>query len=458
MTSTNIPNPIRDDDLGEHLRPGTNLLQGQYTVERFLGSGGFALTYLARDSLDRPIVIKECFPGSLCVRSRNSVRARSRSHVDELNNIVRLFFREAQRLAKLRHPNIVGVHQVFQDNGTAYMALDYIDGPDLLHVIDDSHRQIDPEELREILSKLLNAIAYVHEQNVLHRDISPDNILLFQSETPVLIDFGAAREQATQASRVLSSLQVVKDGYSPQEFYITGAEQGPQGDIYALGATFYHLITGQAPPNSQIRLAAVAANDPDPYRALTGNVPEYDRAFLHAIDKALSIFPNDRHQSAAEWLHCIDERKRRAAALATARRNAEIDKAISKLVQETNKELLGSARKKSGTAQKVKPEPERKKKAFFSWQTEADWLFRDKAGGVPHRGSSSQTPVDPVDLDAIVDDPTPGASGSDAVQQVAVPEAPSKGLGLLASLNQAFRSGLFTASPRSKNSQRRTFE
>ncbi|NHX28028.1 serine/threonine protein kinase, partial [Escherichia coli] len=138
-SATHPVSTTRNDELSEELQPGTTLLQGQYTIERFLGAGGFALTYLAYDSLSRPVVIKECFPSSLCIRSNLTVRARSQSRVEELNKIVRLFFREAQRLATLRHTNIVGVHQVFQDNGTAYMALDYIEGPNLLDMIEDGH-------------------------------------------------------------------------------------------------------------------------------------------------------------------------------------------------------------------------------------------------------------------------------------------------------------------------------
>ncbi len=124
----------------EEFKPGTSLLQGQYVIDRFLNSGGFGMTYLARDSLDRRVVIKECFPASMCSRANNTVRARSVSHQKEFSTIVQRFVQEARRLAKLKHPNIVGVHQVFEDNYTAYMALDYVDGLDLLDLLDDEAR------------------------------------------------------------------------------------------------------------------------------------------------------------------------------------------------------------------------------------------------------------------------------------------------------------------------------
>ena len=321
----------------DELKPGTALLQGQYVIESFLNSGGFGMTYLARDSLDRPVVIKECFPASMCSRADTVVRARSRSHQKEFRSIVQLFVQEARRLSKLKHPNIVGVHQVFEDNDTAYMALDYIEGLDLLDILDDGKKQFGAEEIRGILMKILDAIAFIHDQNILHRDISPDNILMDKSGNPILIDFGAAREKASKSSRVLSAMLMVKDGYSPQEFYIAGTPQGPASDIYALAATFYHLITGDAPPNSQTRLAAIAAKRADPYRPIVSRVPNFDQGFLAAIDKALSVFPKDRLQSASEWMNEIDIEKRREKALADARRDKNIDLSISQLVSETNR-------------------------------------------------------------------------------------------------------------------------
>ena len=137
---------------------------------------------------------------------------------------------------------------------------------------------------------------------MLHRDISPDNILITMAGEPILIDFGAAREQASQKSRALTALRVVKDGYSPQEFYIAGSEQGPWSDLYALGATLYHVITGAAPVNGQARLAALAETRPDPYEPLAGRFEGYPDRFLEAIDQVMNTIPRNRLQSAAEWL------------------------------------------------------------------------------------------------------------------------------------------------------------
>ena len=301
-----LDNADDKDSFVDELKPGTKLLHGQYTIESFLNAGGFGITYLARDSLERKIVIKECFPGAFCRRSRYIVQARSRAHQNELKSIVRLFVQEARSLAKLDHPNIVGVHQVFEDNDTAYMALDFIEGHDLLKMIEDGKQSLTPAQIRTVLRELLGAVGFIHDQGMLHRDISPDNILINKSLRPVLIDFGAAREQATKQSRVLSALRVVKDGYSPQEFYIAGSEQGPSSDLYALAASFYHLISRDVPANSQARLAAIASGEPDPYVKLVGRAKGYDDDFLAAIDNALAVLPKDRLQSAKAWLDRMD--------------------------------------------------------------------------------------------------------------------------------------------------------
>jgi serine/threonine protein kinase len=293
-----------DDLTGEfdELKPGTELLKGQYTITGFLNSGGFGITYLARDSLNRTVVIKECFIGTFSRRSKNLVMARSRAYQGELRSVVHLFIREAKNLARLVHPNIVAVHQVFEDNGTAYMALDYIEGRDLLEAINDGSSQFAPDEVVRMTEKLLSAVKFIHENGMLHRDISPDNVLINRTGEPILIDFGAAREDVAQAGRPMTTMRIVKDGYSPQEFYVAGSAQGPYSDLYALGATLYHLITREAPTNAQVRLTAIAEDRADPYQPLAGRFAGYPKGFLEAIDTALKCLPKERVQSASDWL------------------------------------------------------------------------------------------------------------------------------------------------------------
>jgi serine/threonine protein kinase len=333
------------DDLIDELQPGAKLLKGQYTITRYINSGGFGITYLAKDSLDRDVVIKECFPSSVCRRSKVMVAARSRAHTAELRSVVQLFVREARNLAKIVHPNIVAVHQVFEDNGTAYMAIDFIDGLDLQQIIDGEGPQLTPEHIVRITDKLLQAVGFIHDHDMLHRDISPDNVLIDKSGEPILIDFGAAREKASQSNRAMSALRVVKDGYSPQEFYIAGSEQGPWSDLYALGATLYHLISGDAPVNGQARLAALAEDRQDPYVPLTGRFADYPTGFLEAIDRAMSTLPKQRLQSAAAWLAMYHPE---TPALAPA----GVDDAVHRLVSDFRREDH-----QSQTAAPVSPPP-----------------------------------------------------------------------------------------------------
>ena len=347
---------------GDELPPGTLLCGGQYTIERYLASGGFGITYLARDSLDRKVVIKECFPGAMCHRTNATVRLRSKGNAPEFDQIIELFEKEARALASLQHPYIVGVHQIFHDNGTAYMALDFVPGRDLMQVIQHQPNRLGPVEIRQILAKVLDAVAYMHDRDILHRDISPDNILLEDDNTPVLIDFGAARESATRVSRVLSKVLTVKDGYSPQEFYLAGSEQPFSGDLYALAATFYHLVSGKAPPSSQVRLAAAAKQLKDPLEPLPQSYG-YDRHFIDAINRCLSIFPKERIQSAAEWRELIDVDRRREKLREQAERDRDMERRVAEMVRAWKRDVaaaggsLPQPARKAATEAAPRPDP-----------------------------------------------------------------------------------------------------
>lgn len=286
----------------DELAVGTRLLFGQYTITSFVNSGGFGIVYLATNSLDRTVVIKECFPSAYCRRIGDTVGSRSRAQADDFRAAVRHFVQEAVTLSQLSHPNIVKVHQVFECNETAYMAMDHIKGYDLLQTVEGSAPPLSPKDIIAHLNTMLDAIGHVHAHGLLHRDISPDNMILdVEKGQPVLIDFGASRKEVTRKSRAVSGLRVVKDGYSPQEFYVSGSKQAPCSDLYALAASFYHLISGETPKTSQERLSAIAGREGDPLRPLAGRFRGYPLEFLRAIDKAMSIFPRDRLQSVDEW-------------------------------------------------------------------------------------------------------------------------------------------------------------
>ena len=303
--SSNLNTPeTLDDEFEDELKPGATLLRDQYVIEQFLNNGGFGITYLAKDSLHRRVVIKECFVEAICGRTDSTVQVRSRTQSQNFRTIVELFIAEARNIARLSHPNIVSVHQVFEDNDTAYIAMDYVEGPDLLEIIEGPDF-IEPDVIQMLTIKLLDAIEFIHREGIVHCDIAPDNILLRENNDPVLIDFGAARDTATTDSRYLGAVRTVKDGYSPQEFYVADAQQYPSSDIYSFAASLYHVITKELPHNAQQRLSAIASGDEDPYVPIKGRVDGFSDEFLGAIDYALNVFPKERFQSASEWRNLI---------------------------------------------------------------------------------------------------------------------------------------------------------
>jgi len=302
MSHNQAVGATHDEPKIQGLEPGAKLLRGQYEILRFLSNGGFGITYLARDSLERDVVIKECFPGALCQRNGDSVEAIDPDHKDDLRAIIDLFIQEARNHARLVHPNIVDVHQVFEDNDTAYIAMDFIQGCDLLDYVENPENKTGPDFIVQVTEKMLSAVSFIHQSGMLHRDISPDNILIDENGDPVLIDFGAAREQAANQSAALLTLRVIKDGYSPHEFYVRGADQGPSSDLYVLAATLYHAISGERPIDGQTRLNAFNNGQDDPYTPLAGRYKGYPEGFLEAIDKAMEVHATDRLQSALDWL------------------------------------------------------------------------------------------------------------------------------------------------------------
>ncbi len=277
------------------LPDGTELV-GDYRIKRVLGAGGFGITYLADEkALARLVTIKEYFPSDLAARQETSASPRSKEVAGDYQWGLDRFIEEAQTLARFDHPNVVRVHRYFRANNTAYMVLHFEEGGSFKAWLRGLKRAPRQAELDAMLAPLLDALEMVHKADYLHRDIAPDNIMVRKDGSPVLIDFGSARGEIAAQSRTVSAL--VKPGYSPYEQYATNSSnQGPWTDIYALGATLYHAITGKRPPDAPSR---VVSDDYVPAReaALGG----YRGGFLDAIDKALKIETGERPQSIAEW-------------------------------------------------------------------------------------------------------------------------------------------------------------
>lgn len=278
------------------LPAGTELV-GDYRIERVLGAGGFGITYLADEiALERAVTIKEYFPSDFAARnaSREAV-PRSKDCSKDYRWGLDRFIEEAQTLARFDHPNIVRVYRYFRANNTGYMVLQWEEGKSLKTWLKELKRAPRQKELDEIVAPLLDALEIIHKADFLHRDIAPDNIIVRKSGAPVLIDFGSARGEIAAHSKTVSAL--VKPGYSPYEQYAeTSRQQGPWTDIYALGATLYHAVTGRRPPDAPSRMVhdeIVPARD----TALSS----YRSSFLNAIDRALSLEIKDRPQLVAAW-------------------------------------------------------------------------------------------------------------------------------------------------------------
>ncbi|MBF9033853.1 protein kinase [Rhodobacterales bacterium HKCCE2091] len=290
------------------LPPGTRLHGGFYRIESMISSGGFGITYAASDELGRTVALKECFPLGLAHRSHGlSVQAAAPGAEESLTAARANFLREARVLAMLDHPNVVRVQTLFEENGTAYMAMDFIHGSDLEMMMSAAPEKLDPQTLLGLTRTLLKALAYLHAQDVLHRDLKPSNIRIDPFGTPVLIDFGAAKQQTGNETQRASAFRVVSDGYSPNEFYVAGAAQGPASDLYSFAATLYAVITGAPPAVANARAQALFSGDPDPYEPLAGRYPGQDPRLIALIDRGLAMRYGDRPTSAEAWLAEIPE-------------------------------------------------------------------------------------------------------------------------------------------------------
>mgnify|MGYP001463936543 CR=1 FL=1 len=278
------------------LPTGTELV-GDYRIERVLGAGGFGITYLADEmALDRAVTIKEYFPSDFAARSSSHEAVpRSKDCSKDYRWGLDRFIEEAQTLARFDHPNIVRVYRYFRANNTGYMVLQWEEGKSLKTWLKELKRAPRQKELDEIIAPLLDALEIIHKADFLHRDIAPDNIIVRKNGAPVLIDFGSARGEIAAHSKTVSAL--VKPGYSPYEQYAeTSRQQGPWTDIYALGATLYHAVTGKRAPDAPSRMVhdeIVPARD--------AALSSYRPGFLNAIDRALSLEIKDRPQSVAAW-------------------------------------------------------------------------------------------------------------------------------------------------------------
>jgi len=309
-------------DSPHHIPPRTMLLN-KFLIGKVLGQGGFGITYLAWDlNLDLKLAIKEFFPQGLVARVPGTSNVDT--YMGELKNQYEFglerFFNEAKTLARFsEHPNVVTVRDFFKANGTAYMVMNYVEGANLQTYLASKERnRISFSQALAIFLPVLDALKEVHATGILHRDISPDNLLITTRGQAILTDFGSARQAFSEKSKSMSV--IMKAGYSPEEQYRSKGMQGPWTDIYAVAATFYRTISGQLPPESLDRLAddtlipprqlgvaineeqervllkALAIRHKERYRT----VKEFQQALMQAEEAPEPIAPADKEEGAAD--------------------------------------------------------------------------------------------------------------------------------------------------------------
>ena len=284
------------------LRAGT-VLNGRYIVGRVLGQSGFGITYLALDTqLNAKVAIKEFMPNDIATRIGTTVSVAMDTKSEEFAYGAERFQEEARTLAKfIGNPNIAAVTSYFDENDTSYFVMDYIEGISFKTYIANHGGKISVEETLNVMIPVLRALTAVHAEGFIHRDVTPDNIYITKDGMVKLLDFGSARYSIGDKSKSLDV--ILKVGYAPKEQYIRRSRQGPFTDVYSCAACFYAAITGFLPPESLERL------DSDtlvPISQTGIEIPEYlDKAIL----KGLAVQPEDRFQSAAEFLEAIERQR-----------------------------------------------------------------------------------------------------------------------------------------------------
>jgi serine/threonine protein kinase len=271
------------------LPPGFQL--DQYRIERQLSLGGFSIVYLAVDATGLPVAIKEYLPNSLALRKDGETAPQvADENQPAFRYGMKCFFEEGRALARLMHPNVVRVLNFFRANGTVYMVMQFERGRTLHDYIHRHRGELREPFIRAVFARMLNGLREVHAHKLLHLDIKPSNVYLRTDGTPVLLDFGAARQTLMTEQPVLKPMYT--PGYASPEQYDRRELLGPWSDIYGVGASLYACITGSAPPpaDERVRQDSLAAVS----RTHGGR---YSPQLLGLIEWCLQLDPLARPQS-----------------------------------------------------------------------------------------------------------------------------------------------------------------
>ena len=280
----------------------TLLQNGKYRIEKVLGQGGFGITYLARQqSTGQEVCVKEFFMRDFCSRSANnySVTLGTSANKDLLERYRNKFIKEARTISTLDHPNIIHIYDIFQENGTAYYVMDYIDGESLSEMV--KHRGTLPEqEAVNYIRAVGDALRYIHQRNINHLDVKPGNIMVRRSDSRVfLLDFGMSKQYDTAGNQTSSTPLGISHGFAPIEQYSPEGIKAfsPQTDIYSLGATLYYLITGATPPPASELFAS----------ELDGFPSTISASVKKAVNLAMKPQKKERPQSVDDFLKLLPQ-------------------------------------------------------------------------------------------------------------------------------------------------------
>lgn len=280
-----------------HLNTGILLQNGKYKIIRTLGQGGFGITYEAEQvALHRRVAIKEFFMKEYCDRDSTTSHVTlgaSEGSKELVERFRTKFVREAQMIAGFDNPHIIKIYDIFEENGTAYYVMAFLDGGSLSEKVKSNGPLPDVKAI-EYIKQVGNALDYIHRQNILHLDVKPSNILLNPAEEAVLIDFGISKHYDTEGSQTSTTPAGISKGFAPMEQYQQGniSKFSPATDIYSLGATLFFLLTGETPPE-----AAEVYEDGLP--EMKGNV---SGAVKEAVKSAMAPKRKDRPQSISSFL------------------------------------------------------------------------------------------------------------------------------------------------------------
>lgn len=275
----------------------------EYHIESVLGHGGFGITYLAHDTrLETKVAIKEYLPYELVTRQGEAqvLPKPTPQAIRDYHLGLKNFVKEARALAHFKHPNIVRVLRYLEANGTAYMVMEYEEGGSLAEHLKRHGPRLSEAALFRVFLPVLGGLRAVHEADMLHLDIKPENIYLRRDGSPMLIDFGSARQAVSSSA---PDKFLVTHGYAPIEQYPDRGRQGPWTDIYAIGASMYRCVGGKRPVIALERYQAILHYQPDPLAPATVvGKDEYSSNLLECIDWAMKVYPKERPQSVRELL------------------------------------------------------------------------------------------------------------------------------------------------------------